>query len=162
MITQDLKNPKSQGLGGLLIVLGILLAIFLAVILSALARPLVGALASTLFVWLVGGCVALYITRRFVLKFRYSMDARRLRIERVYGERARFMLEFPLDSLLKVGTPEEIQAAYPSAHRSNAALKDVPMETVALAYKQEGKVRLLLMQPNEEIRARLLNALRKG
>ena len=81
MITQDLKNPKSQGLGGLLIVLGILLAIFLAVILSALARPLVGALASTLFVWLVGGCVALYITRRFVLKFRYSIDPmRRLRM----------------------------------------------------------------------------------
>ena len=46
MITQDVKNPKLQGLGGLIIVLCILLAIFLAVILSALARPLVGALAS--------------------------------------------------------------------------------------------------------------------
>ena len=66
MITQDVKNPKLQGLGGLIIVLCILLAIFLAVILSALARPLVGALASSLFVWLVGGCVALYVTRRFV------------------------------------------------------------------------------------------------
>lgn len=54
MITQDVKNPKLQGLGGLIIVLCILLAIFLAVILSALARPLVGALASSLFVWLVG------------------------------------------------------------------------------------------------------------
>ena len=37
MITQDVKNPKLQGLGGLIIVLCILLAIFLAVILSALA-----------------------------------------------------------------------------------------------------------------------------
>ena len=32
MITQDVKNPKLQGLGGLIIVLCILLAIFLAVI----------------------------------------------------------------------------------------------------------------------------------
>ena len=115
MITQDVKNPKLQGLGGLIIVLCILLAIFLAVILSALARPLVGALASSLFVWLVGGCVALYVTRRFVVKFRYSMDARRLRVERVYGERARFMLEFPLDGLLKMGAPEEIQRPAASA-----------------------------------------------
>ena len=138
MITQDLKNPKSQGLGGLLIVLGILLAIFLAVILSALARPLVARVASTLFVWLVGGCVALYITRRFVPQFRYSMDARRLRIERVYGERARFMLEFPLDSLSRWARPKKSRRLS-SAHRSNAALKDVPMETVAWPISRRGK-----------------------
>ena len=110
--------------------------------------------------WLVGGCVALYVTRRFVVKFRYSMDARRLRVERVYGERARFMLEFPLDGLLKMGAPEEIQAAYPSAPRANATHKDVKTAPVAVAYKLEGKTRVLLLQPDERIHKRLLDALK--
>ena len=162
MITQDVKNPKLQGMGGILVILAILLAIFLALVLSAVLRPFAGALISTIFVWLAGGAVALYVMRRYVVKFRYSMDARRIRIERVYGDRARFMLEFPLNCIVKMGSIEEMRAAYPSARKDNAMLRDVPIRPVAIAYKQEGAVRLLLLQPNEQIHERLLSALKNA
>ena len=72
----------------------------------------------------------------------------------------RARLEFPLDGLLKMGAPEEIQAAYPSAPRANATHKDVKTAPVAVAYKLEGKIRVLLLQPDERIHKRLLDALK--
>lgn len=155
MITQDIKNPRVNGLGGVLLILGIVGVIFLALLLGAILKPWIGALAATILPWAVGILIAAYITRRYVTEFRYSADARRLRVERLYGDRARFMLEFALNSIVKTGTPEEMKAAYPDARHDNACLKDAPLPVAAVAYKFDGAIRILLFQPDERIRKRL-------
>lgn len=43
---------------------------------------------------------------------------------------------------------------------SNATHKDVKTAPVAVAYKLEGKTRVLLLQPDERIHKRLLDALK--
>ena len=155
MITQDVKNPRMKGLGGIVLILMIMLIIFLALIVSTALKPYIGALASTISVWAVGGAVALYVNRRFVMEFRYSADARRFRVERLYGDRARFMTEIPLNAIVKTGSPADIRSAYPDAPKENATLRDAKLETVAIAYKSDGAVRILLAQPDERMRKRL-------
>ena len=119
------------------------------------AHAYIGALASTVSVWLLGIAVAAYVTRRYVTQFRYSADSRRFRIERLYGDRARFMLEFSLSNIIKTGTPDEIKTAYPGAKRDNACIYDSSLTTFAVAYKYDGEIRILLAQPDERMRAKL-------
>lgn len=155
MITQDVKNPRVNGIGGILLILGIVGVIFAGLIVSTILKPYIGALASTVSVWLLGIAVAAYVTRRYVTQFRYSADSRRFRIERLYGDRARFMLEFSLSNIIKTGTPDEIKTAYPGAKRDNACIFDSSLTTFAVAYKYDGEIRILLAQPDERMRAKL-------
>ena len=155
MITQDVKNPRLKGVGGILLIVAIMAIVFFALAISNILKPFIGALASTISVWAVGCLVALYVMRRYVVEFRYSADARRFRVERIYGDRARFMVEIPLNAIVKTGAPEEIRAAYPDAGRENATLRDATLETVAIAYKTDGAIRILLAQPDERMRKRL-------
>ena len=155
MITQDIKNPRVKGIGGFLLILGIVFVIFIGLIVSAILKPYIGALASTVSVWLLGILVAAYVTRRFVTEFRYSADSRRFRVERLYGDRARFMLEIPLNTIAKTGTPDAIRAAYPDAKCDNACIRDASLPVFAVAYKSDGAIRILLAQPDERMRAKL-------
>ena len=58
-------------------------------------------------------------------------------------------------------TPEEIKARYPNALTLRATRSQCPFAPLALAYKESGKVRAAVLQPDEALREHLLQKIKE-
>ena len=107
--------------------------------------------ASVLY-WLLGGIAALYVLRNYILCYQYVWNTKQLSVFRLYGAgRPRNMVDIYFSKLLAVDSVEQLRARYPQAKLSRATLKRCPEPVHCIAYNTLDGVRLLALQPGEEL-----------
>lgn len=158
---QRLANPKLKWWQGILLILGIILILIAGQFAAASYAHLSGfenayGQASVGF-WIFGGIVAIFVIRQFIMEYEYTLENLTFRIDRIYGGmRPRMAIQIPSRKIRFIGTPEEAQERYEGVHPSNFTRAKVGIEIVTVAYADKSGVRLIGIQPDEKLRARLL------
>ncbi len=159
MRSQRIQNQQPKGLQGVGLVLLIALAAVAGSAFFTALQPRLGNVASLLFI-AFGCAIAWFLLNWYALSFIYTATGDVLRVCRVYGKRERFMADVWLNQVVAYGTPEEIKQRCPDAPVSRATRSQCAYEPLALAYKQEGRTRVLVIQPDEDMRAHLIEAIK--
>lgn len=157
---QRISNPKLKWWQGILLIVGIVVILtvfqfFAAVVSFMTGNPNSYAIASLAF-WIFGGVIALYLLRRFIMAYEYSLEGISFRISRIYaGLKPREALTIVTRSIEAVGTPEEIEGKYPGSHPGVFTRKKTDIEVTALAYRTDGRLKVIHIQPEPDMRERL-------
>lgn len=154
MYRHTVQNPPIKSLHGLLIVAGLVAVIWIDSLIAGLITRFSGLIAA-IFFWGVGAAVALWTMRRFSLGYSYSLSSTVLRIAHLYGKRERPMQDIYLNNIVFSGTPDAVTGRYPSARVHRAVLPRNPAETFAVAYRDDGRIAIMLLQPDDRIKAEL-------
>lgn len=161
MYRQLNRRPPIKGLRGLTVVLGIVAVVWLDSILAQLLAGLNELVAAILF-WGLGALVALIVLRRFIMGYSYALSSSLLRLSHAYGRYERLMEDVYLNSVVLAGEPEAVTKRYPDARVRRAVLPQNPAPAFAVAYRDDGKIRILHLQPDERVRAALEAAGKRG
>ena len=161
MLEQRIHNHRPNALQGVGIVLLIAAAALAGNAFFLWLGQRIGAVSSALFI-LYGCAVAWLMMDRFALGFVYTSNADCLRVCRVYGKRERFMTDVWLNKVQAYGTPEEMKRRFPGARVSRATRRQCPLAPLALAHNSGGRTAILVIQPDDALRAHLIGVLRRG
>lgn len=160
MIEQRVENRSPKGLRGV----GLIALIAAAVILGSnffyFIGRFIGSAASILFI-IFGVGVAWLLMDWYVLKFIYTCANGCLRVCRAYGRREWFMADIWLNGVSACGTLEDMKRRFPGAKIQRAVKRECPIEPLAVAYNDAGKTALMVLQPNDELRSVILQAVKK-
>ena len=159
MLSQKLQNKQPTPLQGVGLVLIIALAAVAGSAFFTRLTPRLGSVASLLFI-AYGCAIAWFLLNWYALSFVYTATDDVLRICRAYGKRERFMADVWLNGLLAWGDEAEMKRRWPGAPVARATRAKCDLPPLALAYRQDGKVSILVIQPDEPMR-RLLTGSRK-
>lgn len=154
MYRQLNRRPPIKGLRGVLVVLAIVAAVWLDSLLAQLVAGVNEQVAAILF-WGLGVLAALYVLRRFVLGYSYAISSTLLRVSHSYGRYERPMEDIYLNNVVCAGEPEDVARRCPNARVRRAVLRHNPAPVFAVAYRDDGKIRILHLQPDERVRAAL-------
>ena len=154
MYRHTVQNPPLKPLHGLLIVLGLVAALWIDSLLAGLLASFSELLSAILF-WGIGALIALWTMRRFVMGYSYSLSSTMLRVAHLYGRHERPMQDIYLNNIVLSGAPEDVIRRCPNARVHRAVLSRNPAETFAVAYRDDGKLAVLIMQPDERIKEEL-------
>ena len=159
MLEQRVQNKPLNGLGGV----GLIALIALAVILGSnffyfLGRY-IGTVSSILFI-LFGMAVAWLLLDRYVLSFVYTCQNGCLRVCRAYGRYERFMADVWLNGVRACGTLEDMKRRLPSARVQKATRPGCPLPALAVAYNDAGRDAIIVLQPDEPLRAVIRRAVK--
>ena len=160
MLQQKVQNRRPDALRGIGIIFGAALAVLAGSALFSRLERWIGAASSIGFI-LYGGAIAWFLMDRYVLGFIYTAAGGVLRVCRFYGRRERFMADVRLDDVLAYGAPEDVKARFPAARVTRATRPQCPFAPMALAYRQAGEPAILVLQPDDAMRARLVEDIRK-
>lgn len=158
---QRLSNPKLKWWQGILLILGIVLALLIIQFAAAAYALYMGGANARLYAsagfWVFGILLALLILRHFIMEYEYSLEGLILRVDRIYGRmRPRMAVQIVTRKIAFVGTPEDAQAKYPGAHPTNYTRGRTGIALLAIAHETARGVRLIHIQPDDALRARLL------
>ena len=160
MLRQTIQNRQPKGLQGAGLVLLVALAAVAGSAFFTRMQARLGAWASALFI-AYGCAIAWFLLNWYALRFVYAANADCLRVCRAYGKRERFMVDVWLNQVVAYGAPDEVKQRCPDAPVSQATRAQCELAPLALAYKQDGKTRILVIQPDENMRAHLKGVLKK-
>ena len=160
MYQQRVQTRPLNGLRGIGVVLAVVAAAVIGSAFFTLLENSIGSLSSLCFI-LYGCGIAWLLLTRYVLGFVYATDGNCLRVSRIYGKRERFMCEVWFNSVLAHGSPEDVRQRYPQARVCRAVKSQCELAPFAIAYDDDGKAAILILQPNDDLRARLLKAVKK-
>ena len=159
MLEQRINNSRPGALKGAgIVLLAVLAALAGNALFSWISRWL-GTLASVGFI-LYGCIIAWLLMDRFALGYVYAASADCLRVSRAYGRRERFMTDVWLNQVQAYGTPEEMKKLFPGARTAQATRPRCPLAPLALAYAADGRISILVIQPDEAMRAHLIRSIR--
>ena len=159
MHSQKLQNRQPKGLAGVGLVVLIALAAIAGSAFFTRLQSRLGVTASLLFI-LYGCAIAYFLLNWYAMSFIYTSTDDVLRVCRSYGKRERFMVDVWLNQVVAYGTPEEVKQRCPDAPVSQATRAQCEYEPLALAYRQEGKTRILVIQPDDAMRKHLISAIK--
>ena len=163
---QRVSNPKLRSWQGILLIVGIVFILMVFQFFASVVSYMTGdidnyGIASIAF-WIFGGVIALYLVRTFIMEYEYSIEGINFRIARIYsGLRPREALTVITRSIEAVGTPEEIQGKYPDSHPYVFTRKRADVPVTAVAYLQDGRLKVIHIQPEGELLARLTECAKK-
>ena len=160
MIEQRLQNRRPGALAGLGVILGAAVAVVAGSAFFTMLAPRLGTLSSLLFI-AYGCAIAWFLLDWYVLCFIFTASADCLRVCRAYGKRERFMADVWLNQVVAYGTPEEIRQKHPDAPVTRATRTQCDFAPLALAYREGGKVRTVVLQPDEAMREHLVRKIRE-
>lgn len=120
----------------------------------------IGSAASLLFI-LYGMFIAWLLLDWYVKGYVYTCAKGCLRVCRTYGRYERFMADIWLNGMAACGTLDAMKQRFPAAKVQKAVKPECPIEPLAVAYNDAGKTAIMLMQPNDELRETIVNAVRK-
>lgn len=106
--------------------------------------------------WIVGGVLACNILRTRIVEYIVTLDAKRIRLERSYGMRPRFMEDVYFSSIKEYGAPEDMTKKYPDARKTKACMKTCATPVTVFMYQSDGAARLLYLQADEELKAAII------
>lgn len=159
MHTQKLQNRQPDALRGAGLVLLVALAAVAGSMFFSRLAPRLGALSSVLFI-AYGCAIAWYLLDWYALSFIYTANDDCLRVCRAYGKRERFVADVWLNQVVAWGEPDDVKKRFPDARVTRATRSQCAFEPMALTYRQDGRVRTMIIQPDEAMRAHLLKALK--
>lgn len=163
---QRVSNPRLNWWQGILLIVGIVAILTVFQFIAAVVSLMIGgdnafAVASLAF-WIFGGVIALYLLRAFIMEYEYTLEGISFRISRIYsGLRPREALTIVTRSIQAVGTPEEIEGKYPGAHPMVYTRSRSGLEVVAVAYCADDKLKVIHIQPDDELREKLISCVEK-
>lgn len=163
---QRVSNPELRWWEGILLILVIVAILILFQFFAAAAALSIGgsesfAVASVAF-WIFGGVIALGLIRLCVMKYDYVLEGLNLRVDRIYGRlKPRNAVTVITRSIVRVGDPEEIQAQYPGSHPRVYTRSRCPLSVTAVAYTEDGHVKVIHLQADDAMKERLLACVRK-
>ena len=102
------------------------------------------------------------LLNQLVMAYQYTWNGMVLRVERMYGKRARFAGDIALRHLRGLGTLEEMRGKFPGAKVTRAVRRQCPLARLAVAFTDSEGMHIFEIQPNDELRDRLYAALREG
>lgn len=157
---QRVANPKLKWWQGILLILGIVAILFAAQFAAAAYAYYAvfknAQLQANVVFLILGIVLAFLVLRGFIMEYEYTLEGLTLRIDRIYGGmRPRMALQIVTRKISFVGTPEEAQAKYPGAHPSGFTRARAGIELLVVAYEDKNGVRLVNIQPDGPMRARL-------
>ena len=159
MINQRIENRAPGGIRGLLLVLLIALAVVLGSVVCSWLSGIVGGAASIIFI-VYGFVLGFFVLDRYVLGYAYALENGCLRVSRTYGKRDRPSLEIWLSGAIASGSLEAMKARFPSARVHRAVKRECPIEPLAVAYNDAGRDAIIVLQPDEPLRAVILRAVK--
>lgn len=160
MLEQRIRNRQPNALQGALLIAAVAVVVILVSNFFYGLEARIGTLASIGF--LTFGCVVAYgLLDWFVLGFVYTSNLDCLRVCRFYGKRERFIVDIWFNAVVGYGTPEEVKQRFPGARFSRATKRQCPHPPFALAYRSDGKLRALVIQPDEAMKAHIVECLKK-
>lgn len=159
MLRQKLQNRQPSALQGLGLVVLVALALLAGSAFFSRLGARIGAAASVGFL-LYGCAVAWFLLDWYAMGFLYTADADRLRVCRTYGKRERFVADVWLNQVSAWGAPEEMKARFPGARVCRATRAQCPFEPLALAYREDGRTAVIVLQPDEAMRRHLIGAVK--
>ena len=159
MLEQRIRNRQPDALRGAGLILLIALAVLAGSAFFTRLEPSIGTLSSVGFI-AYGCAIAWFLLDWYVMGFIYTANADCLRVCRFYGKRERFMTDVWLNQVQGYGSPEDVKQRFPGARVSNATRSQCDLEPFAMAYLENGKTVILVLQPDEALRAHLLSVLR--
>ena len=152
MHQQTVKNPPLKGWQGILVVAGLLAALFLVSTLAQLLAPAIGDGTATVLFWAVGLLAALWTMRRYVMAYSYAANSNTLQITFAYGRYRRLMDEIYFNNMYHSGALDEIKKRYPGARVNRATRPGCEYPELAVAYRDNGKTSIIVLQPDETLR----------
>ena len=163
---QRISNQKLNWWQGMLLIVGIVVILmafqfFASVFTYMSGDPRMYTVASIAF-WIFGGVIALHLLRAFIMEYEYAIEGINFRIARIYsGLRPREALTVITRSIEMIGTPEEIQGKYPESHPSVFTRKKCALPVMALAYRVDGRLKVIHIQPDEAMLEKLRGSIEK-
>jgi hypothetical protein len=161
MRTQKIQNRQPSALQGVGLVLLVALAAVAGSLFFTRLEARLGRAASLLFI-LYGCAIAWFLLDWYVLCFIFTASADCLRVCRAYGKRERFIMDVRMSQVTAYGAPDDVKRRFPNARVTRATRPQCDFEPLALAFRQEGRDAILVLQPNEALRAHLIEAIRAG
>ena len=155
MLEQRVRNRQPTALQGVGLILLIALAVLAGSAFFTLMQKRIGVLSSALFI-AYGCAIAWALLNWYALTFVYTANADCLRVCRAYGKRERFMVDVWLNRVLAYGAPEDVKRRYPDARVYRATRSECAFEPLALAYRDSDRTAILVLQPDDAMRAFLL------
>lgn len=159
---QRVLNPKLKGLRGVAVMLGILGLVAVDWFVFEVAIQFLSYIPCLLIFYGVGIVIALFALRRYVLGYSYILTGTVLRLSHCYGKHERMITDIYLNTILNVGTEEEIRERYPKAKLLRARLTRLPDKVTAVAFREDKKVTIALLQPDEKIEKYLKSSAEKN
>lgn len=159
---QRLSNPKLKWWQGVLLILGIVFLLMAGELVGATVEYMYKGkysyiIASVGF-WLFGGIIALAVVRSTILEYEYTIEGLALRIDRYYSSKPRFAQEIILRNVVFAGTLTEAEDKYPSAPKTAYLRARNKTAELAVAFKDGDKIRIVRLQPEEQIREKIIGA----
>ena len=161
MIEQWLQNRRPGALAGLGVILGAAVAVVAGSAFFTMLAPRLGTLSSLLFI-AYGCAIAWFLLDWYVLCVIFTASADCLRVCRAYGKRERFIMDVRMSQVTAYGAPDDVKRRFPNARVTRATRPQCDFEPLALAFRQEGRDAILVLQPNEALRTHLIEAIRAG
>lgn len=159
MIEQRVTNPPLRGLKGVALIALVVVAAALGSNFFYFLRPYIGNLSSILFI-VYGVFIAWLLMDHYVLGYLYTCQNGCLRICRVYGKREWFVTDVWLNGIRATGPLEQMKGRFPGARVHRAIKSECPIEPVAVAYNDAGRTAIAVLQPDAELREKLLQAVK--
>ena len=160
MIEQRVQNRSMKGWRGFALVLAVAALVVVGSVFFSFLERWIGRASSLLFI-LFGCVVAWFLLDWYVLDYLYTCAGGCLRICRVYGKRERFMLDVWLNSIQAYGSLEAMKRRFPDAKVQRAVKQECPLAPLAVAYTDDGRTRILLIQPDQPLREAIQRTLKK-
>lgn len=157
---QRVSNEKLSPAKGLLLIAALLAALILINYLLSVLSGVLGYGITSVAFWLIGGLIAFWMFKTYVLAYTYELTPDVLRISRSYGKRDRLMEDVYLSQLLFIGTPEEAQKRHPTAKKLRAVHRKCALAATAVVYQTTDGPRMLCLQANEALKEALIQRLR--
>ena len=159
MHRQKIQNRQPSALQGIGLVLIVALAAVAGSAFFSRLESRLGTTASLLFI-LYGCAIAWGLLNWYGMSFIYTATDDCLRLCRAYGKRERFMADVWLNRVVAYGTPEEMKERYADAPVTRALRSQCPFEPLAIAYKDSDRIRVAVLQPDDEMKKHLVERIR--
>lgn len=157
---QKVQGKSLNGFKGILVVLAVLAAALLGSAFFTLLGKRIGNVSSIAF---IAYCclIAWYLLNHYIMGFVYAVGGGCLRVCRTYGKRERFMCDVWLNMVQGYGSPEDVAKRFPDARIEKAVKERCDIEHFAIAYKTDGRVAVLYIQPDEKLKAMIVEEIKK-
>ena len=160
MLEQRVEGPSLKGWRGVALILAVALLVVGASHFFSFLSRWIGGAASPMFI-AFGCAVALFLLEGFVMRFEYLCGGGCLRVARRYGRYRRPVAEVWLNSIQACGDLDAMRRRFPAARVQRAVRRECPLAPLAVAYNDGGKTTILLLQPDDAIRQRIVRAVKK-
>ena len=160
MLEQTVQRPRPTPLRGVLIVAATAGAILLGSTLFGWLERWIGQAASLCFL-VYGALIALFLMNRYVMGYHYAASDDVLRLSHSYGRYRRFICDVWLNRVQAWGPPDDLRRRWPTARVTRCVKAGCDLPPLALALSGDRGPEIIIIQPDDALRAHLSARLKK-